>query len=194
VRWPASARGYADNCAAVLAEPSVLRCRGGRRLAASPEPTSCSTASPAISTPPDGVRRRWCCSPAQRPKGGHDPRVQQVSRALAGAGRTVFVPDLELSRTTFDRIDIDRVVPVGPGAARAQPAAGGVAVLGFSYGGSLALVAAADPRVRPAGVGRDVRLLLRPGRRDPGGDDRALDGRRRRAPVAGAPTGRPGHA
>jgi pimeloyl-ACP methyl ester carboxylesterase len=85
--------------------------------------------------------------PGAAPKGRYDPRVQQVSRALAGAGRTVFVPDLELSRTTFDRIDIDRVVRSVVALHARNPAAGGVAVLGFSYGGSLALVAAADPRL-----------------------------------------------
>lgn len=85
--------------------------------------------------------------PGAAPKGRHDVRVQQVSRSLAGAGRSVFVPDLELSRTTFDRVDIDRVARAVPELHARNPGAGGVALLGFSYGGALALVAAADPRV-----------------------------------------------
>jgi hypothetical protein len=59
--------------------------------------------------------------PGAAPKGRHDVRVQQVSRSLAGAGRSVFVPDLELSRTTFDRVDIDRVARAVPSCTRGTP-------------------------------------------------------------------------
>lgn len=85
--------------------------------------------------------------PGAAPKGRHDPRVQQVSRALARAERTVFVPDLELSKTTFDRVDIDRIVHAVT-ALEARPPRRRVVVLGFSYGGAFALIAAADERVR----------------------------------------------
>jgi pimeloyl-ACP methyl ester carboxylesterase len=72
-----------------------------------------------------------------------DGRVERAARALAGAGRSVFVPDLELYQRRFSRSDIDRLVRATRGlAARSgRP----VSILGFSYGGSLALVAAAEP-------------------------------------------------
>jgi pimeloyl-ACP methyl ester carboxylesterase len=85
--------------------------------------------------------------PGAAPQGRHDPRVQKVSRALARAERTVFVPDLELSKTTFDRVDIDRIVR-SVTALEARPPRRKVVVLGFSYGGAFALIAAADERAR----------------------------------------------
>jgi pimeloyl-ACP methyl ester carboxylesterase len=83
--------------------------------------------------------------PGAAPKGRHDSRVQQVARALARADRTVYVPDLELSKTTFDRVDIDRIVR-SAAALHARPPYRRVVVLGFSYGGAFGLIAAADER------------------------------------------------
>jgi pimeloyl-ACP methyl ester carboxylesterase len=85
--------------------------------------------------------------PGAAPKGRHDPRVQQVSRALARADRSVFVPDLELSKTTFERVDIDRIVRSVAALAERTPWRK-VVILGFSYGGAFALIAAADERAR----------------------------------------------
>lgn len=85
--------------------------------------------------------------PGAAPKGRHDPRVQQVSRALARADRTVFVPDLELSKTTFDRVDIDRIAR-SVAALAERPPWRKVVILGFSYGGAFGLVAATDERAR----------------------------------------------
>lgn len=86
--------------------------------------------------------------PGAAPQGRHDPRVQQVSRALARAGRTVFVPDLELSKTTFDRVDIDRIVRSVGALQQRTLQRRKVVVLGFSYGGAFGLLAAADERAR----------------------------------------------
>ncbi len=80
--------------------------------------------------------------------GKDDPRAIRLATSLARAGRLVFVPDLELSQRRFVEEDLDRIVRAAL-ALEADPGARGrVAVLGISYGGSFALVAAADPRLR----------------------------------------------
>jgi acetyl esterase/lipase len=83
--------------------------------------------------------------PGATPQGVEDPRVNDVARALARSGRTVFIPELELYRERFAHEDLERiVVAVGGLAERSNRP---VTVVGISYGGSLALVAAADPRM-----------------------------------------------
>lgn len=71
--------------------------------------------------------------------------MNDVARSLARSGRTVFIPELELYRERFDLEDLERIVAAVGGLAERsnQP----VTVVGFSYGGSFALVAAADPRM-----------------------------------------------
>jgi acetyl esterase/lipase len=83
--------------------------------------------------------------PGATPEGVDDARVNDLARALARAGRTVFIPELDLYREQFTKADLERIVAAVGGLAErtGQPAA----VLGISYGGSLALVAAADPRM-----------------------------------------------
>ncbi|MFV1963076.1 MAG: hypothetical protein ACC658_14735, partial [Acidimicrobiia bacterium] len=83
--------------------------------------------------------------PGATPDGVADARVNTVARALARAGRNVFIPELDLYRELFTRTDLERIVAAVGGLAEwsGQPAA----ALGFSYGGSFALVAAADPRM-----------------------------------------------
>jgi pimeloyl-ACP methyl ester carboxylesterase len=81
------------------------------------------------------------------PLGPDDPRAVRLSRALARAGRVVFAPRLTLAERRFDREDLDRIVRAAL-ALEAHPGTiGPVAMLGISYGGSFALVAAADPRL-----------------------------------------------
>jgi hypothetical protein len=81
------------------------------------------------------------------PLGPDDPRAVRLSRALARAGRVVFAPRLTLAERRFDREDLDRIVRAAL-ALEAHPGTiGPVAMLGISYGGSYALVAAADPRL-----------------------------------------------
>ncbi len=83
--------------------------------------------------------------PGATPEGVDDARVNDLALALARAGRTVFIPELDLYREQFTKADLERIVAVVGGLAErtGQPSA----VLGISYGGSLALVAAADPRM-----------------------------------------------
>lgn len=85
------------------------------------------------------------------PRGKDDPRLVRLARALAAADRLVFVPDLELKNRAFEERDLERIVE-SIAALSDHPAAsaGRVQVVGISYGGSFALVAAADDRVSAA--------------------------------------------
>ncbi|MDQ4005820.1 MAG: hypothetical protein M3135_05915 [Actinomycetota bacterium] len=85
--------------------------------------------------------------PGAAPGGKDDPRVVRVARSIARAGRTVFVPDLILSERRLDERDLDSIVEATVALAGRPDADGRVALLGVSYGGSFALVAAADPRL-----------------------------------------------
>lgn len=79
------------------------------------------------------------------PDGPADPRVRRLADALARAGRTVFVPELALADRELTEVDVDRLVA----AFRALDAGQGVVAVGFSFGGSYSLIAAADPRAGP---------------------------------------------
>ena len=86
--------------------------------------------------------------PGAAPLGKDDPRAVRLARSLARAGRVVFVPDLTLYERRFDVEDLERIVR-GALALEAHAASSDeVVLLGVSYGGSLALVAAADERLR----------------------------------------------
>jgi pimeloyl-ACP methyl ester carboxylesterase len=91
--------------------------------------------APALIVVPGGARQ-----------GKDDPRVIRVARSLAEAGRLVFVPQLRLRDRRFAWSDVEGLVATVLELAR-SPRALGVGVAGFSYGGSLALVAAEDPRI-----------------------------------------------
>jgi pimeloyl-ACP methyl ester carboxylesterase len=79
-------------------------------------------------------------------EGRADDRVVRVARALARAGRVVFVPTLELFERRFEVADVDRLVAATEGLLDDE-GVDGVSMLGFSYGGSFALLAAADSRI-----------------------------------------------
>ncbi|HEX2058214.1 MAG TPA: alpha/beta fold hydrolase [Actinomycetota bacterium] len=81
--------------------------------------------------------------PGATRRGREDDRVVGAARALAHAGRRVFVPELDLYDRVFRRSDIDRLVASLAALGRDRR----VGVLGFSYGGSFAFVAAAHPSV-----------------------------------------------
>jgi pimeloyl-ACP methyl ester carboxylesterase len=85
--------------------------------------------------------------PGAAPGGKDDPRVTRVAFALARAERVVFVPTLELAERRFVEGDIDRIASAAAALADHQLVRGRVTLLGFSYGGSFSLVAAADPRL-----------------------------------------------
>lgn len=79
--------------------------------------------------------------PGATPEGVDDERVRNVATALAHAGRAVFTPQLELYQRRLTDEDLTRL----RAAARALHARyGSVTMLGFSFGGSLALLAAAN--------------------------------------------------
>lgn len=81
------------------------------------------------------------------PEGKDDPRIERVARSLAGAGRRVFVPDLELRHERFVWRDVERIL--GAAAALAREGGGGrVGLVGVSYGGSFCLLAAEQPAAR----------------------------------------------
>ena len=82
-------------------------------------------------------------------KGRSHPAVQRVAAAIARTGVAVMVPDSALLRTgRLDRGEIDGVVRAFEFlAGRQEVDAARVGMFGFSAGGSLALLAASDPRI-----------------------------------------------
>jgi dienelactone hydrolase len=81
------------------------------------------------------------------PRGARDPRIVRLARAMAGAGRVVFVPQLELRNREFEPDDIGRLVDAVFALRQEEHVDGSVGLVGISYGGSYALIAAADPRI-----------------------------------------------
>jgi pimeloyl-ACP methyl ester carboxylesterase len=84
--------------------------------------------------------------PGAAPQGKDDPRAVRLARAIARAGRTVFVPALDLFDKRFTEADLERIVAAT--VALAERTRRDVVLLGISYGGSLALIAATDERAR----------------------------------------------
>lgn len=83
-------------------------------------------------------------------EGRRYPLLERVARAIAACGFAVLVPELgRLQRLVLDVEALDDLIaaalalPEQPGVAKS-----GVGLIGFSLGGSLALVAAADDRLR----------------------------------------------
>lgn len=85
--------------------------------------------------------------PGATEAGREDPRVVRAGEAIAAAGRTVFVPELSLYQREVDGADVERIVDAALGVAAHPLGRGPVSLLGFSFGGSYALVAAADERL-----------------------------------------------
>lgn len=83
--------------------------------------------------------------PGAAEDGRADGRVIQLAEAMARSNRTVFVPELSLYDRELDVDDRDRVVRALV-ALSERNGDSPVVLLGFSFGGSLALVAAADER------------------------------------------------
>lgn len=89
--------------------------------------------------------------PGAAPAGRQDRRVVDLARVLARADRDVVVPELAVYGEDLVEEDVERLVDIVLDLAGDR---GQVVLVGISFGGSLALVAAADPRLedRVAGV------------------------------------------
>lgn len=85
--------------------------------------------------------------PGATPAGRDDSRAVAVARAVSRAGRTVFVPELALYERRIDDGDLDRIVRAALALPDHPLGEGPPSIVGFSYGGSYGLVAAADPRL-----------------------------------------------
>ena len=85
--------------------------------------------------------------PGAATRGKDDPRAVRLARSLARAERLVFVPDLTLYQRRFDPQDLEHIVRAVVALSEHPRGVGPVVMLGISYGGSFALVAAADPRL-----------------------------------------------
>jgi pimeloyl-ACP methyl ester carboxylesterase len=86
--------------------------------------------------------------PGAAEKGKDDPRLIQAAEAIAKAERVIFVPQLELTQRRFVQEDIERIVRSTAAFAAREEVAGDVTLFGISYGGSFALIAAADERLQ----------------------------------------------
>ena len=86
--------------------------------------------------------------PGAAPLGKDDPRAVRLARSVARAGRVVFVPDLVLYERRLVPEDLERIVAAVLALGDHPAADGTVQLVGISYGGSFALVAAADERLR----------------------------------------------
>lgn len=94
--------------------------------------------SPGSSAPP------VLLVPGAARAGRDDARVVSLATSLARADREVVVPELALYDQDLDLDDVDRVVRVAQALCRPGH---GLVLFGVSFGGSLALVAAADERI-----------------------------------------------
>ncbi len=88
--------------------------------------------------------------PGGAPRGAEDPAMIRLARSFAGARRAVFVPDLALSRQTFEWSDIEALRAAVLALRDSSEGPRSVGMLGLSYGGSFALIAAEDPEVAAA--------------------------------------------
>jgi dienelactone hydrolase len=153
INLPAERRDYAAVrllLAAVPQPPFQLPALGAGRLEPgtirlgrpAPAATTASLWLPARGRRLPGV----VIVPGAAPLGRRDPHLVRLARALAGAGRAVLVPDLALRTSTLDTADLQRVTAAFDalaGLPRVDPRQ--VGLLGISWGGALAVVAAASP-------------------------------------------------
>jgi hypothetical protein len=83
-------------------------------------------------------------APGATPAGRDDRRVVALATAFARADRVVIVPELEVYGEDLVPADVARIVDITAVAAADHDA---VVLAGLSFGGSLGLIAAADPRL-----------------------------------------------
>lgn len=88
--------------------------------------------------------------PGATPHGRADPRTVEVAHAMARRGRTVVIPELDVYTEQLVSVDVDRLVNL------VEALSGGdttVTLVGISFGGSLALLAASNLEVAARGHG-----------------------------------------
>ena len=99
---------------------------------------------------PDGERTDTAQRPAivlapgATPAGRDDRRVVDIATAFARADRVVIVPELEVYGEDLVPADVERLVDITAVVAADHEA---VVIAGLSFGGSLGLIAAGDPRL-----------------------------------------------
>jgi hypothetical protein len=106
--------------------------------------TDASDATDGRDPPDDGALGAILLVPGATPRGRDDRRVVAIAEALARAHRVVVVPELHVYDEDLVPADVDRLVAVTDALAATH---GPVVLAGISFGGSLGLVAAADPAV-----------------------------------------------
>lgn len=150
--------------APVVAEEVMLRVGGEAREATLLRPAR------ALRGPFPG----WVVLHGLTVPGREHAALQRFTRALAASGAAVLVPDVPAWRALrIETTEAKRTIIAGAEflATRPEVREGGAGVIGFSFGATQALVAAADPQVHPsvravAGFGgycdlaRIVRALL----------------------------------
>lgn len=95
--------------------------------------------------PREGIRNTIIALHGCTLNGKDDPRLQHLARCLAASGSRCVVPTLPgLSRFQWEPSDIDGLVDFMLQFCGGENSIG---LMGFSYGGSYALLAAAHPRV-----------------------------------------------
>ena len=97
-----------------------------------------------VSTPRAASRPAIVLLPGATPPGRDDRRVIAIATAIARADRVVLVPELEVYGEQLLPADIERITDVAAAAGTEHP---GVVLAGLSFGGSLGVIAAADPRL-----------------------------------------------
>ncbi len=98
--------------------------------------------SPTATTSRAADRPAVLLLPGATPAGRDDRRVVEIATAFARTDRLVVVPELEVYDEDLRPADVDRIVAVGSALADDH---GQVVLAGLSFGGSLALLAAAEP-------------------------------------------------
>ena len=94
---------------------------------------------------PEPTRPPMVLVPGATPAGREDPRVIRLAEAMARTKMTVFVPELEVYAQDLVRQDVDDIAAAAAALAAEQDQP--VVLFGTSFGGSLCLLAAADPRL-----------------------------------------------
>lgn len=140
-------RGFLREPGSPLVEQEVTVPTGG-------EPIAATRIAPANGGPRPG----WVVLHGITVPGRRHPTLLRFARALAASGGVVLVPEIESwTRLRIDPDAADRTIAAAARHLADDPGvtAGGVAVVGFSFGATQALITAAHPELR-----RDIRSVV----------------------------------